>query len=87
MILKLVIVISLAAGSFAGGTWWVHRSGAAYASAHAATVYSCPMHPEYRSEHPGNCPICGMSLELDRSGPADERRRPPVTRCRTARCR
>ncbi len=27
------------------------------------TVYTCPMHPEIRQDHPGNCPKCGMSLE------------------------
>ncbi len=27
------------------------------------TVYTCPMHPQIRQDHPGNCPICGMSLE------------------------
>ena len=64
------VAVSLAAGSFAGGTWWAHRSGAAHASAHAATVYTCPMHPDYRSDHPGNCPICGMPLEADRAGAA-----------------
>ncbi|OFW69037.1 MAG: copper-translocating P-type ATPase [Alphaproteobacteria bacterium RIFCSPLOWO2_01_FULL_45_8] len=26
-------------------------------------IYTCPMHPEIRQEGPGNCPICGMSLE------------------------
>jgi RND family efflux transporter MFP subunit len=26
------------------------------------------MHPDYRTQHPGNCPICGMPLELDRAG-------------------
>lgn len=25
--------------------------------------YSCPMHPEVVSDHPGNCPKCGMALE------------------------
>src|SRR4029077_3992685 len=40
--------------------------GAARASAHAATIYSCPMHPDYRSDHPGDCPICGMHLEAVR---------------------
>lgn len=25
--------------------------------------YSCPMHPQIVQDHPGNCPICGMSLE------------------------
>ena len=27
------------------------------------TIYTCPMHPEIRQDHPGNCPKCGMSLE------------------------
>ncbi|MEJ8850225.1 heavy metal translocating P-type ATPase [Variovorax rhizosphaerae] len=27
------------------------------------TVFTCPMHPEIRQDHPGNCPKCGMSLE------------------------
>ena len=27
------------------------------------TIYTCPMHPEIRQDHPGNCPICGMTLE------------------------
>jgi len=26
------------------------------------TVYTCPMHPEIRQAHPGNCPKCGMAL-------------------------
>ena len=26
-------------------------------------MYTCPMHPEIRQDHPGNCPKCGMSLE------------------------
>src|SRR6187549_2885625 len=66
----IALAVPLAAGSFAGGTWWAERSGAARASAHAAAVYTCPMHPDYRSDHPGNCPICGMSLKADRAGGA-----------------
>ncbi|TNE41776.1 MAG: heavy metal translocating P-type ATPase [Sphingomonadales bacterium] len=27
------------------------------------TIWTCPMHPEIRQEHPGACPICGMALE------------------------
>ncbi|MEO6280178.1 copper-translocating P-type ATPase [Roseateles sp.] len=30
----------------------------------SAAVYSCPMHPEVRQDHPGNCPKCGMTLQL-----------------------
>jgi P-type Cu+ transporter len=28
-----------------------------------APVYTCPMHPQIREPAPGNCPICGMTLE------------------------
>jgi len=33
------------------------------APAEAGAVYTCPMHPEIRQDHPGNCPKCGMTLE------------------------
>ena len=26
-------------------------------------IYTCPMHPEIRQDHPGVCPKCGMALE------------------------
>ncbi|MDX2095489.1 MAG: copper-translocating P-type ATPase [Alphaproteobacteria bacterium] len=26
-------------------------------------IYTCPMHPDIRQKTPGNCPICGMTLE------------------------
>lgn len=26
-------------------------------------IWTCPMHPQIRQDHPGNCPICGMALE------------------------
>jgi Cu(I)/Ag(I) efflux system membrane fusion protein len=70
IIVITAVTISLAAGSFAGGTWWAHGSDAAHASEHAATVYTCPMHPDYRSDHPGTCPMCGMALEAVRAGAA-----------------
>jgi len=28
----------------------------------AATLYTCPMHPEVTSDQPGTCPKCGMAL-------------------------
>ncbi|MGI8915302.1 MAG: heavy metal-binding domain-containing protein [Chloroflexota bacterium] len=28
----------------------------------AGTQYTCPMHPEVRSDQPGKCPKCGMNL-------------------------
>ena len=27
-------------------------------------IYTCPMHPEIRQPSPGNCPKCGMTLEV-----------------------
>ena len=33
------------------------------AAAPEGTIYTCPMHPEIRRTEPGNCPICGMTLE------------------------
>ena len=29
----------------------------------AGTIYTCPMHPQVRQDHPGACPLCGMALE------------------------
>jgi P-type Cu+ transporter len=29
----------------------------------AGTIYTCPMHPEVKQDHPGACPKCGMALE------------------------
>ncbi|MGJ7568819.1 heavy metal translocating P-type ATPase [Variovorax sp. GB1R11] len=29
----------------------------------AGAIFTCPMHPEIRQDHPGNCPKCGMTLE------------------------
>ena len=28
-------------------------------------IYTCPMHPEVRQDHPGHCPKCGMTLEAE----------------------
>lgn len=26
-------------------------------------IYTCPMHPSIRQDHPGKCPLCGMALQ------------------------
>ncbi|WP_242443475.1 heavy metal translocating P-type ATPase [Sphingobium sp. LB126] len=44
----------------------------------AGTIWTCPMHPEIRQDHPGACPICGMALEpatvTAETGPSPELR-------------
>jgi P-type Cu+ transporter len=35
------------------------------ASAPVGAMYTCPMHPEIRQDHPGICPKCGMALEAE----------------------
>jgi Cu+-exporting ATPase len=48
------------------------------APAPLGTIYTCPMHPEIRQDHPGACPICGMALEpttvTAETGPSPELR-------------
>ncbi|MDQ2859484.1 MAG: heavy metal translocating P-type ATPase [Pseudomonadota bacterium] len=39
------------------------RSIAAAAPISDDAIYTCPMHPQIRQDHPGACPICGMALE------------------------
>ncbi|MDX6771062.1 MAG: heavy metal translocating P-type ATPase [Elusimicrobiota bacterium] len=45
---------------------------AAAPAAPAGTIYTCPMHPEVRQEGPGDCPLCGMSLEPELPGGGDD---------------
>jgi len=61
----------------AGAVWWVMLAlGAGFAAWSIVTyggllkaevegekkLYTCPMHPDYISDQPGDCPICGMTL-------------------------
>ena len=41
-------------------------------SDNTAMIYTCPMHPQIREDRPGNCPICGMTLEPMTIGVGDE---------------
>lgn len=61
--LTLSAALLLVAASFVAGSLW--RQGAApAATAEKASEYVCPMHPRIRSGRPGDCPSCGMKLEL-----------------------
>lgn len=59
--LTLLALVSVA-------SWLTWRIGESRAPKHAAATagtvtYRCPMHPNYTSDKPGECPICNMKLE------------------------
>jgi Cu+-exporting ATPase len=58
-----------------------HHAASAPVAVHdvqPGAIWTCPMHPEIRQDHPGACPICGMALEPEiasaDSGPSPELR-------------
>ncbi len=67
----LLYIALVAVGILAGfgyGRWYAPRGGAApTAQIKQAKGYHCPMHPNYHSDKPGECPICGMRLVPDES--------------------
>ncbi|MBS7668132.1 heavy metal translocating P-type ATPase [Croceicoccus sp. 1NDH52] len=46
---------------------WLNQAGEEPAPEGA--IWTCPMHPEVRQDHPGSCPICGMALEPEMVDP------------------
>jgi Cu(I)/Ag(I) efflux system membrane fusion protein len=70
--LVLVLVVGLVVGG--GAVWLLRRGGDGHdhvaAKVEAKTRYTCPMHPTIVSDHPGDCPICGMALvKVDEGAP------------------
>ena len=61
----LSIVIGIIIGG--GGVWLAMRKEKPSFPNKPAivktTIYQCPMHPSVTSDHPGDCPICGMRLK------------------------
>ncbi len=45
-----------------GGHDHEHAADGGKPQAEAKELYVCPMHPTITSDHPGDCPICGMKL-------------------------
>ncbi len=72
--LIVVAVVVLAAG---GGGWFAQDSAqhehqlVKMTDEQGKVYYTCPMHPQVRQDHPGNCPICGMKLVKREDKPAD----------------
>jgi Cu(I)/Ag(I) efflux system membrane fusion protein len=58
-------ILLLAAASMVGASWCGRREAVAASQSDAREVlyYIDPMHPEYKSDRPGNAPDCGMRLE------------------------
>src|SRR5512138_117236 len=61
---RYVTGILLAVGIFFAGYMANRQKDPSTSSAFAeqSSTYSCPMHPQYRSDRAGDCPICGMRL-------------------------
>jgi multidrug efflux pump subunit AcrA (membrane-fusion protein) len=61
----LVLAMAVAAAASIGSYFGLHLGKT---EASQAAVYYCPMHPSVTSDHPGECPICGMDLVLRDTG-------------------
>ena len=65
------VLVVVAAVVAAGTLWHFARGDRGGALSAAQPLYHCPMHPAVVQDHPGQCPICGMTLVLAAaSGPA-----------------
>ena len=74
---KILIVLTLVLAAAAGFGWWYAREGEGHrhelvkkVDAQGQAYWTCPMHPQVRQDHPGNCPICGMKLVKREDQPA-----------------
>jgi Cu(I)/Ag(I) efflux system membrane fusion protein len=61
----LLVLAAVSIGSYVMSRWPAPASKDARSAKHAQAkvVWQCPMHPSYVSDKPGECPICGMTLE------------------------
>jgi Cu(I)/Ag(I) efflux system membrane fusion protein len=48
-----------------------HKQAPVTVQVKSTVKYTCPMHPQILEDHPGSCPICGMTL-VKKSGQASE---------------
>lgn len=60
-ILRWAIVVAMAVAAVAGLNLRYHWFSLGSAGA-SDTTYYCPMHPQIQQDHPGDCPICSMTL-------------------------
>lgn len=76
--LVLILILILGAAAFVAGFGWGRWYGPKPARADEKKMgYHCPMHPNFRSDRPGDCGICGMKLVPD-SAPAPAEAEPTI---------
>ena len=68
---SIKIIISLLFITMLIGACTNHKQAPVMAQAKSEVKYTCPMHPQILEDHPGSCPICGMTL-VKKSGQASE---------------
>jgi membrane fusion protein, copper/silver efflux system len=61
---RITLAAGLVAGIFLAGYMTHRQTGSVVAPASVRQVlyYTCPMHPQYKSDRPGEAPCCGMRL-------------------------
>lgn len=65
----LIVVAVIAIGAIGFGIGRVGGGDGGEQAAAEKQLWTCPMHPEYITDRPGQCPICGMDLvPLERGG-------------------
>ncbi|MBB6109967.1 Cu(I)/Ag(I) efflux system membrane fusion protein [Mucilaginibacter lappiensis] len=66
-----IIMISLLSGLLLFASCSDQKQKAAKVQVKTNVKYTCPMHPQILEDHPGSCPICGMTL-VKKSGQVSE---------------
>nr|WP_294791092.1 efflux RND transporter periplasmic adaptor subunit [uncultured Mucilaginibacter sp.] len=65
--IKIILLVFIAVFSACSNP----KPAPAIVQAKSEVKYTCPMHPQILQDHPGSCPICGMTL-VKKSGQASE---------------
>ena len=72
-----MVILAAGIGVFAAGRYFTALQDTA-ASKTAKDLYYCPMHPNFTSDKPGECAICGMSLVKRVTASGAEQKTEPV---------
>ncbi len=66
-----IVISGIALGAMLFTACSDKKKETAAVQAKSSVQYTCPMHPQILEDHPGSCPICGMTL-VKKSGQASE---------------